>query len=110
MKPAFNVAKHVVVPESKNAITSSFDLLGASSVFFFPPIMLATIDFDYQFCFATDEVDDEGTNLRLTTEVRAGQLEVVAKMLPEDSLGVSGLGAHTLRERSSGVIHGVRSH
>ncbi len=72
--------------------------------------MLATINFDHQLRFAASEVDDEGTNLRLAAEVRARQLEVVAKMLPEDALGFGWLGAHVAGEGSSAVVHGIRFH
>ena len=86
------------VPEAHDPITQRFDLLGAGGVFILLPIMLAAIDFDNEFRLAADEVDDEGSDLGLTTEVRASQLDVVTKTLPEDALGLGRLGAHAARE------------
>jgi len=94
----FDVSQDVAVPGAHDPITERLDLSRAGGVLVFTPIMLAAIDFDNQFGFAADEVDDEWSNLSLAAEVRAGQLDVLAKTLPEDALGLGRLGAHAACE------------
>ncbi|BAM89343.1 hypothetical protein S58_33470 [Bradyrhizobium oligotrophicum S58] len=98
MKHTFDISKHIVVPEAKNAIAGSLDLPGAGSVLLLLPIMLAAVDFDHELRFAADEIDDEGSDLRLPAEVRTGELDVVAEALPKDPFSFGRFGAHSLRE------------
>jgi len=65
--------KHIVVPEAQHAKAGFSEHLAAHGVAFSVFGMLATINFDNQFRFYANEVDDVAVDHELTPELATGQ-------------------------------------
>jgi len=66
-----DISKDVVVPKAHNPIATCLDLACSPLICGTSFIVLSTIEFDDQPCFAADEVDDEGTDQGLPAEMRS---------------------------------------
>ena len=72
-----DISKHIVVPEAQHAIAARFDSPRAPRIGRSLLIVLTTIKLDNKLRLATDEVDDEGTDQRLPTEMRPDKRDVL---------------------------------
>ena len=59
------ISEHVVVPETKNAITGRFNLTLAPNIGSLLPIMLSAVECDDNLRLSAAEVHDEGANQSL---------------------------------------------
>ena len=104
----FKISKHIMIPETQNAIAGGFNTARAQCVGRLLPIMLATVEFDDELCFTTGEINNERADKSLPPKMRADQRNVMAKPLPEHALGIGRLRTHPTRKLSLAINHRIR--
>jgi len=70
--------------------------------------MMPAIEFDNEFCLTTGEIHDEWADESLPSKMRPDQCDIMAKPLPEYTLGIGRLGAHLARKLLLAINHRVR--
>ena len=81
---AIRIAKHLIVPEAKNAVTLSLDHACPRKIS--NRIVLTAVDFDNELCAVTGKIGDEMANRDLPTEMLFRP--TVAQHSPKRALGV----------------------
>jgi hypothetical protein len=84
--------KHLVVPESQDAIAGSGDPRIADLVLRGLLLVLAAVQFNHQLCVEAGEICDVAADGNLTAKTMAGQL-FVAQVAPQQAFGIGGLNA-----------------
>jgi hypothetical protein len=69
-KDAVQLGEDLRIPESENPKALGFEPAGPSGIFRGDGGMLATVDFNYQLCLETDEVNDVRTDWDLTAKTK----------------------------------------
>ena len=87
-KHAVDVAKHIVVPESQNAVAVCFQRLRSLSIRGCHRSMLTTIDLNNETGGMTCEVDDVLLDPDLPAEMRILDGEAMTQVPPKLALGV----------------------
>ena len=98
LKHAFDIPKHVVVPEAQNAITVRLQRSRSFGICNSARSMLTTVDLDNEMRSVTCEVHDVLLDPNLPTEMRTADRETMTEMPPEFALGVSGGRTHLARK------------
>jgi hypothetical protein len=88
LEDAFNVRKHLVVPEAQDSIAVRFEKCGALCVALALKCVLPTVELKNQLCFWTAEVHDERSDRMLAPELRPAHLPITQPP-PELDLDVS---------------------
>ena len=91
----FHVLQYFVVPESYHLESLDFEPLRSRGISLLLFGMLPAVQFDDEFLFETDKVDNVISDGLLASEFEALRL-FGAQMLPQQSLGVGGVFAQTL--------------
>jgi hypothetical protein len=96
-----------VIPEAQHAIASGFYAARALGIRLLLPFVLPAVEFDDELRPSAGEIHDKGADKSLPSKMRAGQCNVMAKSLPEHTLGIGRLCAHLARKLSLPVNHGI---
>ena len=96
---AFDIPQHIAIPNSKNAITTLVQPRGASFVAEHPAFfaVLATVQFDDEFCRRTIEIHDIGTDRLLSAKTQLAKA-LRSQMRPQFSFDIGGVTAQRRRE------------
>lgn len=86
-KNPVQVAKHIVVPETQDTVTLSFEKFGSACIVIRFFRMLTTIQFHCQFTLDTGEINDVLPHGMLSPELIAIYLSH-AQMPPQSALGI----------------------
>ena len=70
---AVEVVEDVVVPEAKDTVTVSCELVSAAVIGIFIDRVLATVEFNDEFCLRTGEVDDAVADRVLAAKFPCGE-------------------------------------